>query len=609
MNPASDSIGLAPRALLRQDWPVPVLSIAALIGVCAIFPDGYLNLLIRLAAVNVLVVCGLNLLMGYGGQAFLAVAATVAVGAYASSLALMKLNVPWLIAIALGGTLAAFFGLLTSLPALRLSGAYLAMVSIAFNVIVEEILVHWQGLTGGPVGLPGIPRGGPWGLTLNDQWMASLMCAAAVLGWWAVDRIRHSPWGQTIVAIRDSEIAARSLGINSTLVKAVTFAVAAFMMGVAGALYAHSAQYISPDVGGVFGSILFVLMLILGGSGTRLGPVIGAVILTFLPQFLTEFQKYHVFVLGLILLVCITLRPRGIASLFPSKASYSPVPASRIDHAPLAASGAGSLHAHVARTDESPALEVRGVSCQFGGIVALSKVSFEVKPATIHGLIGPNGAGKSTLVNVITGHYRASTGEVVFGTHRLSTMAMPAIARLGVVRTFQKPQLFSDLSVLENLEIAQFSSLRHSLVGAVLGLPGARSKSMQARERAIELARAVGLQEWLHRPAATLAQGQQRLLEIGRALAARPRVIVLDEPAAGLSASEIDRLSEVLRELRGTGMGIVLIEHHMRLVMSVCDQITVIDRGEHLITGTPSEVGASEAVRDAYLGSSDELEA
>ena len=163
MNPASDSIGLAPRALLRQDWPVPVLSIAALIGVCAIFPDGYLNLLIRLAAVNVLVVCGLNLLMGYGGQAFLAVAATVAVGAYASSLALMKLNVPWLIAIALGGTLAAFFGLLTSLPALRLSGAYLAMVSIAFNVIVEEILVHWQGLTGGPVGLPGIPRGGPWG--------------------------------------------------------------------------------------------------------------------------------------------------------------------------------------------------------------------------------------------------------------------------------------------------------------------------------------------------------------------------------------------------------------------------------------------------------------
>jgi len=607
VSPVPDSSERAPRALLSADWQLPVLAIAALIGLCAIFPDGYLNLLLRLAAVNVLVVCGLNLLMGYGGQAFLAVAATFAIGAYTSALALMKLSLPWSMAVALGGMVAAFFGLLTSLPALRLSGAYLAMVSIAFNVIVEEILVHWQGLTGGPVGLPGIPRGGPWGLTLNDQWMASLMCAAAVLGWWAVDRIRNAPWGQTIIAIRDSEIAARSLGINSTLVKAVTFAVAAFMMGVAGALYAHSAQYISPDVGGVFGSILFVLMLILGGSGTRSGPVIGALILTFLPQFLTEFQKYHVFVLGFILLACITLRPRGIASLLPSRPSSNQAASSRVDSVSSVADGRGSLSAHVLASDQTPALQVRGISCRFGGILALSNVSFEVKPATIHGLIGPNGAGKSTLVNVITGHYRASAGEVIFGAHRLSAMAMPAIARLGIVRTFQKPQLFSDLSVLENLEIAQFSILRHSLIGGVLGLPGARKKTVEVRARAIALANAVGLEEWLHRPASTLAQGQQRLLEIGRALAARPRIIVLDEPAAGLSTSEIDKLSTVLRDLRSAGMGIVLIEHHMRLVMSVCDQITVIDRGEHLITGTRSEVSASEVVRDAYLGASDEL--
>ncbi len=608
--------------LLQSDWQLPAIAILTLVGLCAVFPDGYLNLLLRLAAVNVLVVCGLNLLMGYGGQAFLAVAATFAIGAYASALALMKLDLPWALAIALGGALAAAFGLLTSLPALRLSGAYLAMVSIAFNVIVEEILVHWQGLTGGPVGLPGIPRGGPWGNTLSDQWMASVMCAAAVVGWWIVDRIRNAPWGQTIVAIRDSEIAARSLGINTTRVKAVTFAVAAFIIGVAGALYAHSAQYISPDVGGVFGSILFVLMLILGGSGTRSGPVIGAVILTFLPQFLTEFQKYHVFVLGLILLICITVRPKGIASLLPPilwpsqtrLASPSPTEArlqsdhfSDIDGSISATAETADSAASADRADSKTSLQVKGVSCQFGGILALSNISFELQASTIHGLIGPNGAGKSTLVNVITGHYRPSAGEVTFGMHSLSAKSMSTIARLGIVRTFQKPLLFSDLSVLENLEIAQFANLRHSMVAGLLGLPPAISKCRDARTRAVDLARAMGLLEWLHRPAGTLAQGQQRLLEIGRALAAQPRILVLDEPAAGLSAGEIDELSRILRGLRADGMGILLIEHHMSLVMSVCDRITVIDRGEHLITGTPSEVGASELVRQAYLGSSDEL--
>jgi branched-chain amino acid transport system permease protein len=585
-------------------WVAPMIGMVLVLMVCAVFTDGYVNLLLRLAAVNVVVVCALNLLLGYGGQAFLAVAATFAIGAYTSSLAVMKLGLPWLVALAFGGVLAAVFGLLTSLPALRLSGAYLAMVSIAFNVIVEEILIHWQELTGGPVGLPGIPRGGPFGFTLNDQWMASFMGIAAVLSWWAVDRIRHAPWGQTIVAVRESEIAARSLGVDTTRVKAVTFAVANFIMGLGGALYAHSAQYISPDVGGVFGSILFVLMLILGGSGTLWGPVIGALILTLLPQFLTDFQKFHVFVLGLILLACITLRPKGLASLFSRQ---------RYPQSGLPAGGSvgaskvtlASLLGHPTPKDHG-ALEVRAVSRRFGGIVALTKVSFELCPGTIHGLIGPNGAGKSTLVNVLTGHYRPTDGAVVFRGQSLSRLSMSSIARLGIVRTFQKPQLFSDLSVIENLEIAQFAGLRHSLVGGLLGLPNARVKSALARSRALEFASAVGLAEWLYHPAGSLAQGQQRLLEIGRALAAQPRVLVLDEPAAGLSASEINDLVVVLRQVRSAGISVLLIEHHMNLVMTVCDRITVIDQGEHLLTGSPAEIRSSEAVREAYLGTSHE---
>ena len=598
MNLQSEPVKAIVPSLPSSDWRLPLFAALVLSALCAAFPDGYLNLLIRLAAVNVVVVCALNLLMGYGGQAFLAVAATFAIGAYGSALGVMKLGLPWLVALAFGGGLAAVFGLLTSLPALRLSGAYLAMVSIAFNVIVEEVLVHWQGLTGGPVGLTGIPRGGPFGLTLNDQWMATAICIAAVAAWWVVDRIRFSPWGQAIMAVRESEIAARSLGVDSTQVKAVTFAASAFMMGVGGALYAHSAQYISPDVGGIFGSILFVLMLVLGGAGSRWGPAIGALILTFLPQFLTEFQKYHVFVLGVILLVCITLRPKGIASLFSGRKRRA------AREAGVQQSAAGAKMVAIIQADERAraTLEVKAISCRFGGIVALSNVSLTVNPGTVHGLIGPNGAGKSTLVNILTGHYRASSGAVVYQGQSVHAMSMPAIARLGIVRTFQKPMVFGDMTVLENLEVAQFASLRHSLLGNMLGLKSSRSLRSKARQRAIDIAAAVGLNERLEQSAGTLAQGQQRLLEIGRALAARPGILVLDEPAAGLSAAEINELVGVLRQLRAAGIAVLLIEHHMNMVMSVCDQITVIDRGEHLATGTPKDIRSSELVRHAYLG-------
>jgi branched-chain amino acid transport system ATP-binding protein len=579
-------------------WLGPAIAVALLAALCLAFPAGYGNLLIRLAAINVLVVCALNLLMGHAGQAFIAVAATFAIGAYASALGVMQLGLPWLVALGFGGALAALFGLVSSLPALRLAGAYLAMVSIAFNVIVEETLVHWQGLTGGPVGLPGIPRGGPFGADLNDRDMALLICVFAVAGWWLVDRIRRSQWGLAIVAMRDSEVAARSLGIDTLKVKAVVFLVATFVIGVAGALYAHSAQYVSPDLGGIFGSILFVLMLVLGGSGTRWGPVIGAVILTMLPQLLTDLQKYHVLALGMILLACVVLMPRGIASVLGRRRGAGDAAAA----VAAGSSDAGAPRGRLVAATGAGTLRVEGLQRTFGGIAALADVSLEVAPGTIRGLIGPNGSGKSTLVNVVTGHYAPSAGRVSFGTHRLERMSMSGIARLGVVRTFQTPQLFGELTVRENLEVGQFVRLAPSLAGAIAASPGSVSRTQRARHRAHELAAATGLESVLDQPARELAQGQQRLLEIARALAGDPAVLILDEPAAGLSQQDIRALCELLRRLRTEGLGILLIEHHMEVVMGVCDRITVIDRGEVLMEGTPAEVQRSEAVRRAYLG-------
>ena len=585
-------------------WPVPLLVLVGLVLLCSAFATGYGNLMVRLVAVNLLVVCALNLLMGHGGQAFMAVAATFTIGAYASALGMMKLNLPWVVALAFGGSLAALFGILASLPALRLSGAYLAMVSIAFNVIVEEVLVHWQSLTGGPVGLSGIPRGGPLGKDLSDGGMALTCCIAAALVWWLIDRLRRSPWGATIVAVRDSEVAARSLGINTMQVKATTFLVATFLMGVGGALYAHSAQYISPDMGSVFGSILFVLMLVLGGAGTRWGPVVGAVILTLLPQLLLELQKYHLFVLGLILLLCMVFMPRGIVSVDLGrwrKKSTVPAPVSELAGGPAPdADGDGLIDKPLVRQDLM--LEVKEVSLSFGGIQALTQVSLKIHPGQVHGLIGPNGAGKSSLVNVITGHYAPTRGKVTFNGNDLAGLGMQRIARLGIVRTFQTPQLFRSLSVADNLVVAQFPALRPSLWGGILGGRRSIRQHEESRARALTLATRVGLGQLMDRVAGELSQGQQRLLEIARALASDPGVLILDEPAAGLSTAEIQELTRLLDRLRKTGLAIFLIEHHMDMVMAICDCITVIDRGQWLMHGTPLEVQASDAVRQAYLG-------
>jgi len=585
-------------------WKTPLLVLAALTLMCWSFPTGYGNLMIRLVAVNLLVVCALNLLMGYGGQAFIAVAATFTIGAYGSALGMMNLNLPWFIAIAFGGLLSAVFGFIASLPALRLSGAYLAMVSIAFNVIVEEVLVHWQSLTGGPVGLSGIPRSGPFGADLSDRDMALTCCIAAALVWWLIDRLRSTSWGATIIAVRDSEVAARSLGINTIQVKAVTFLVATFLMGIGGGLYAHSAQFISPDMGGVFGSILFVLMLVLGGAGTRWGPVVGALILTLLPQLLLDLQKYHLFVLGLILLICMVFMPRGIMSvnlgIWRNKSIGSSQAPDLVDGIKTDLVDDQMICKPTAEKDLL--LEACDVSLRFGGIQALSQVSLKIYPGQIHGLIGPNGAGKSSLVNVITGHYAPSAGQVRLNGLDLYGLGMQKIARLGIVRTFQTPQLFRSLSVCDNLIVAQFSTHRPSLCAGVLGTTMSIQENKDMRDRAHLIAKRVGLIQIMDYLAGELSQGQQRLLEIARALASEPGVLILDEPAAGLSTTEIRELSELLIRLRGEGLAIFLIEHHMDMVMEICDCITVIDRGNWLMHGTPSEVQESNAVRHAYLG-------
>ena len=578
------------------------LGMVALIAVAWSIEDPYFNYLLKLTAINVAVICGLNLLMGHAGQAFIAVAAIYAIGAYGSALAMLKLGFPFPVAWFAAALLAGLFGVISSIPALRLAGAYLAMVSIAFNVVVEEVIVHWDVLTGGPRGLSGIPGPGAGGWELSSQGVAALCVAVAALSWFLVQTLRRSPWGLALVAMRESEIVVKSLGVDTVRLKAAAFFVSGCIVGLGGGLYAHSITYISPDIGTIFASIVFVLMLILGGLGTAWGPVLGAVLLTVGPELLKDFQRYHLVVLGLLLLASIVLMPEGIVTALTR-------PLRRIrarkaeGEAETAASGQPTaLGDLLAGRKAATALEIEGIRKHFGGIAALDGVELTIEPGTIHGLIGPNGSGKSTLVNVISGYYRADGGSARLEGREMLRSTMVRIAQSGVVRTFQTPQLFAGLSARENLQAGQFHRQAPDLASSLLGLRRSRRVSHETTLEAENIAAALGIAHLLDRPAGELALGDQRKLEIGRALAAQPVVLILDEPAAGLSTEESEGLCALLEELRLRGMTVLLIEHHMDVIMRVCDTITVLERGRVIARGAPAEIQTNEAVRAAYLG-------
>jgi ABC-type branched-subunit amino acid transport system ATPase component len=247
-------------------------------------------------------------------------------------------------------------------------------------------------------------------------------------------------------------------------------------------------------------------------------------------------------------------------------------------------------------------LRATGIVKKFGGVVALSGADLEVRPGMIRGVIGPNGSGKSTLVNVLTGFYAPEDGSVTFGNNNIHALATAAIAQKGIIRTFQTPRLFSDLTVAENLTAGQFFHRSGNLASAMVGLPGNTRVNADATAEAAALAAALGLSHVLNQRAGDLSQGQQRQLEIARALAAHPAILILDEPAAGLSHEESMKLCSLLERLRSSGLGILLIEHHMDVVMRVCDRISVLNRGSVLSEGTPEEIRANAAVQEAYLG-------
>jgi branched-chain amino acid transport system ATP-binding protein/branched-chain amino acid transport system permease protein len=474
------------------------------------------------------------------------------------------------------------------------------MVTIAFGLIVEGVLIEWGSVTGGPGGIFNIPKP-----ALRTHYWTVMLAAALAL--WLTANLRRSTWGRALLAVKSSEVAAESLGLSSYYVRIAAFTISAAFAGAAGALFTFLNGYISPDSFTLQTSILFLLALLFGGLGRIAGPVAGSLALTIMPELLTSLLDYRLILYGTLLLVSIYWLPEGVIGKV-SKArragsgTPSPSPLALQGRGPRTPSprwgeGRGEGQPH------GPLLTADGVSLSFGGVTALADANVAVAGGSIHAVIGPNGAGKTTLVNVLSGYYAPDGGRLALQGRRIDGLPPYAIARLGVARTFQTAQVFGGLSARENVAVGVAGPRLGPVLGALAGTPGARAREGAIQARAQALLDALGLGEAAEEPAEALAAGLRRRLEIARALATDPVLLMLDEPAAGLSPAEIAALDDQLTALRDQGgPAVILVEHHMDLVMAVSDRITVLDYGRVIADGAPEAVRGDPAVIEAYLG-------
>jgi branched-chain amino acid transport system ATP-binding protein/branched-chain amino acid transport system permease protein len=572
----------------RVGW---VLAAGAAVALPLVTGNTYYLYLASSAGLLIVVTAGLNVLAGFTGQISLGHAGFYALGAYGAALGATRLGWPAWMAVAAGIVPAAVVGAVVAAAALRVSGPYLAMVTIAFGIIVENVLVEWVSVTGGPGGIFNIPKP-PLG---RYYWV---VLASAAVALWLTANLRRSAWGRAFLAVKGSEVAAESLGLSAYYFRIVAFTLSAAFAGAAGALFAFLNGYISPDSFTLQTSILFLLALLFGGMGSAAGPMVGSVALTLLPELLTSLSDYRLILYGGLLLVSIYWLPSGVVGALsrrPARVSTRRAPA------PGAPWSSGPPMR--APNGPEPLLSVARLGLSFGGVVALADVSLSVMPARIHAVIGPNGAGKTSLLNALTGYYAPDSGAITLGGSPITGLPPYAIARLGVARTFQTAQLFGDLTARENVAVGLAGDRPGNLLAALIGTAGARRRERALLRDAGQFLAATGLGEIADQPSESLPAGLRRRLEIARALARHPRLLLLDEPAAGLPPGEIEELDRELRALsdRG-GLAIVLVEHHMDLVMAVSDTISVLDEGRGIASGPPDSVRENPAVVEAYLG-------
>lgn len=584
-------------------------TIVLVFAVCAsapLFLSNYPLFVLSLAIVNIIAVLGVNLVMGHAGQISLGQAGFSAIGAYATALLVVNLELSYWIAVPVGALLAAVSGYILGLPALRLGPLYVSMVTFGFGLIVVIIVQNWYELANGPNGMV-VPPPVFFGRELFPREFHVAIVAVAAVLFVLARNIVDSKHGRAFIAIRESELAARGMGVNLAHYKTTAFALGAFAAGISGGLFAGLAQFVNPDAFVFPVSILYVTMGILGGINTLVGAAIGGAMLTALPELLRGAAEYKDFLTGFLLLLLLIFLPNGIVGFIRERFV---APSTKVDSSIGSTAAAHTvLPATLVRRGQSEnnaLLKVEKLGVSFGGLRALQNVSLVLGNDEILSVIGPNGAGKTTLFNLISGLNRPDTGRIVLDGVDITGTSAHSRARLGIARTFQNLDLFGEMSVLDNVRVGAHTRLRSSLLQAALRTASERAEEARYRDVAMDLLQFVGLGAYANQKASSLAFGHQRLLEIARALASAPKLLLLDEPAAGLNSSELDFLMELIRRIREEfGISVLLIGHTMRLVMMLSNRVIVLDHGVQLAEGPPVEIQNNARVIEAYLGADD----
>ena len=563
-------------------------------------PSFYLQV-VSVAACSAILTISLNICMGYGGLLSLMHTGIQMVGGYAIAILVIKQGWNGWIALIFSVFAGALFAMLVILLSLRATYLYFGMISLAMNLLAMEAFKQGKEFTGGYEGLFGLfPPGIPSGM-MSENTFYLFVISFLLLVYIVQRNLVFSGFGRNTMALRESSETATSLGISPNTHRIKVFGISGAIAGLAGGLFSIQIGFAAPEIGDLNSGLIFFVGLFLGGVGTLAGPVLGVALVALFDFLIRGTAQYKSLILGAILLGTMIAMPRGIVGTY--RASRYGSPRSR----EVMPGEADNFHLDIDVknvTKGQVLFEAHDVVKHFGGVHAVDGISVQFKAGEVHGIIGPNGSGKSTLISAMTRYHELTSGSVtLLGTE--ADKKPFKVARDGVTRVFQIPHLFERVSVLDNVLTGMYRRDKYSIFDAIFRTPRylkANSRSVAEAKALLSLAGMLGMEELA---AGSISHGQKRLLEVIRAVATEPKILILDEPATGLTQDEMHSLTSLIRTLAAGGMCVVLIEHNVAFLMDLADIVTVIQSGKVIAEGTPKEVQKNERVLEAYLGNTD----